>query len=122
MVSKTRLNIYGFHCRLDQLENVRVDKDMHYAMFGVTRASLRKSDFLIVLLHPRDGEERFLIVPSNIVLHQVPKGMRTKRFYVPLHPPTQRKTWQAPRIDWLYYQDRWEPLEALQQQTASATG
>ena len=123
MLSKTRLIINGFHCRLHQLENVRVDKDMHYAMFGVTRSSLRRSDFLIVLLHPQGSEERFLIVPSKVVLNHVPKGTRTKRFYIPLHPPTQRKTWQAPCINWLHYQDRWKQLEApLSSQNASAIG
>jgi hypothetical protein len=53
----------------------------------------------------------------------VSKGTRTKRFYVPLHPPLHRPTWQAPAINWSRYENRWGQLKApFSSQNASATG
>ncbi len=109
-VSKMRVRINGFECRLHHLTNVRVNGDSHYAMLGVTRASLRKSDFTIVLFRLCDGTERVLIVPSSVLLRQVPKGTNFKRFYVPHHPPLHLRSWVPPDIRWSSYEESWERL------------
>ncbi len=109
-VSKMRLHINGFDCRLHYLENVRTDGDSHYAMLGVTRTSLRKSDFTIVLYRLCDGSERVLVIPSQVLLRHVPKGTNTKRFYIPHHPPLHQQSWTSPHIKWSSYENQWGRL------------
>lgn len=110
MISKTRLRINGFECRLHHLANVRVNEDRRYAMFGVTRSSLRKSDFIILLFRLCDSSERLLVIPSKVLLRQIPKGTRFKRFYVPHYPPAKCRSWRPPDVNWSSYEGRWGQL------------
>lgn len=110
-VSKTRLIINGWRCRVYSISNVRFEGRHVYSMFGLAKSVLPTVDFVVVYVRVHSGETRLYIVPKKIIAREYKRGEITKRFFIPQQGITLWRSMHPRGILWPLYQDAWRLLE-----------